>query len=242
MSAAGMSTAAALAAAAVVFTVMGMVIAHDVGIVGKLPCQQSGNRVIRPSGYAAVEPDPGRGQCRLGTAADSAADQNVGVQGGEHPCQRAVSAAVGADHLGSDDLSVRRIIDLKLFGVSKMLEDISVIVGDCNSHNLFSFRLFVLLMVLLLEACQTAGTALSGAKAEFGAREEGSEVLKRHAITRILGRLTIDRSDVTQNEKLIALFRRTDSALHRVTWAETKLLDLLLGNEAIVGRSDVVIV
>ena len=67
-------------------------------------------------------------------------------------------------------------------------------------------------------------------------------MLKRHAITRILGRLTIDRSDVTQNEKLIALFRRTDSALHRVAWAETKLLDLLLGNEDIVGRSDVVIV
>ena len=87
--------------------------------------------------------------CASAAAADAAADENVGLQLAEETGQSAVAAAVGGDNTQLRDLTVFHVIELKSFGVAKVLENLAVFIGNCNSHNSISFRFFILLTIML---------------------------------------------------------------------------------------------
>lgn len=55
----------------------------------------------------------------------------------EHLRQRAVTFALGVHHGLGGYLSVLHIVQLELFGMSEMLKDLSVVIGDCNFHDIF---------------------------------------------------------------------------------------------------------
>ena len=131
---------AAVIAAGVAFAVMMIVVvAADIGIECQLSGQQGFHSSIGAAGDSTVELYACGCQGHLGTAADTAADQHICVQGGQNAGQSTVAAAVGIDDMGGNDFAILYIIDLKLFRVAEMLKDLAVFVGNCNSHNCDSF-------------------------------------------------------------------------------------------------------
>lgn len=50
-----------------------------------------------------------------------------------------MAAAIGIDNLFTDNLSALYIVELELCRMSEVLEDLSVFVGDCDSHYIASF-------------------------------------------------------------------------------------------------------
>ena len=132
-------TAAAVIAAGmllpVVVIVVIVVIAADIGIEVQRTGQEQGNCLIGISPDTAVKLDAGLVQRHLGTAADTAADQNIGMKTAQQICQCAMTAAHGINDLGGNDLAVFHIIDLELGTVAKMLENITAFVSNCNSHD-----------------------------------------------------------------------------------------------------------
>ena len=146
-------TSAAVIAAGMAFPMMMVVmIALYIRVELQIAGYKSFHSGICIAGYTAEQPDPGCGQRHLGTAANAAADQHICIQGGEHTGQSAVAAAVGVHHLRCNDLTVLDIINLKLLGVTEVLEDHTVFISDCDSHNIFSFRFFILTIDSVLEA------------------------------------------------------------------------------------------
>ena len=131
--------AAAVIAAGVTFTmVMVMMVALDIGVKAEITGQVIGNRCVGITGTAAVELDAGLCQCHLGAAADAAADQNICIQAAQHACQSTMTAAVGVHHLRCNDCAVLHFVDLELLGVTEMLEDLTVSVSNCDSHDSFA--------------------------------------------------------------------------------------------------------
>ena len=124
---------AAVVAAGVAFTVM---VAADVGIVIQVACQECLHSIVSIAGNAAVELDACLSQSHLSAAADAAADQDVNAAAKEEASQGAVAAAVGVHDLGGDDGAVFHIVDLKLLGVTEVLEDQLVCVSNCNLHGI----------------------------------------------------------------------------------------------------------
>ena len=131
---------AAVIAAGMAFTVvMVMMVAADIGVECQRAFHKSGNCRVSAAGHTAVELDTCGCQSHLGTAADAAADQNVGLQSGQDTGQSAVAAAIGVNDLGGYDLAILDVIDLKLLGVAEMLEDLTVFISNCDFHNCDSF-------------------------------------------------------------------------------------------------------
>lgn len=114
--------------------------ARDGGAARKRPGGKSLRSRIRAAGYTAVKPDTGIRQRRLRAAANSTADQRVNLQRTQNARQSAVAAAVGVHDFGRDDFTVFHIVELELLRVAKMLKNRSVIVSNCNSRCMFSFR------------------------------------------------------------------------------------------------------
>ena len=159
MTAAAVTATTAMAAAGMTFAmvmVVTVVIALDVGIVYKLTGDQGIYGFVCVAGNTAEQTDAGCCQCHLGTAADTAADQNIRVQGSQNTCQSAVAAAAGIHDLGAEDLALLHIIHLKLAGMAEMLENFAILIGNCNSHNRFSFRFFILVVKFPQEALAAA--------------------------------------------------------------------------------------
>ena len=142
MVAAGMGTAAVIAAGVALAMVMVMVITPDIGIEIQLTRRECFHRRVCAAGHAAVELNARRSQSHLGTAANAAADQHVRMQSCQDPSQGAVAAALGIDHFGRHDLSVLHLIDLKLGRMAEVLENLTVFISNCNFHCMFSFRSF----------------------------------------------------------------------------------------------------
>ena len=134
-----MIAAAAVVTAAVTFAVMMVVvIALDIGVEAECACQQVSNSCVCIAAAAAVKSNTCLGQCHLCAAADTAADQHICMQGAQHTCQGAVAAAVGIYHFGCNDRAVFYFVNLELLGVTEMLEDLTVSISYCNSHNTFA--------------------------------------------------------------------------------------------------------
>ena len=133
-----MIAAAAVVTAGVTLAMMVVVIALHIGIKAKCASQQVGNCCICITAAAAVQCDACLCQCHLCAAANTAADQHICMQGAQHACQRAVTAAVGIHYFGCNHSTILHFIDLKLLGVTEMLEDLTVSISNCDSHNTFA--------------------------------------------------------------------------------------------------------
>lgn len=111
-----------------------VMIAFCQGIEGKGSGKVSLHRFIRISQNTAENFDTGSEQCHSCSAADSPANENLNAKLLEHLCQGSVSAPLGINHLGMNNLSIFCFIDFKGLGVSKMLEHHSSFIGYCNFH------------------------------------------------------------------------------------------------------------
>ena len=146
--------AAAVLTAVVLFSMMVLPMMRTlyIGIISQVSFCQCLGSFISTAGHAAIELDSCRCQRHLCAAANSAADQCIHIQRSEHASQSTVTAAVGIYNFRRDNLSILNIIDLKLSSVAKMLENFSVFIGNCNSHNGFSFRFFKQMVVSVFVA------------------------------------------------------------------------------------------
>ena len=136
-------SAAAVASAVVTVIVVMVMIADSIRLISQCTCQQFFYSHVSRTHNAGIQLDPRFCQSHSCTAADAAANQHICIQSCQHTGQSTVTAAVSIHHLGCHDLAVLDVIDLELFGVSKVLEDVSVFIGNCDSHNIVSFRFFM---------------------------------------------------------------------------------------------------
>ena len=102
-----------------------MMAAMDIGIIVQISGQKRLNRCIRLAFGAAIETDARIGQCNPRAAANSAADQGIHALLHQKARQYAVPTAVGIHDLCTDNLAFRDLIELKLRGVTKVLENLS---------------------------------------------------------------------------------------------------------------------
>lgn len=147
-------TAAAMLTAVMPFSMMvfPMMRALYIGIISQISFCQCLGSFISTAGHAAIELDSRSSQRHLCAAANTSADQRIHVQCSKHAGQGTMTAAVGIYNFRRDNLSILNIIDLKLSGMAKMLKNFSVFIGNCNSHNGFSFRFFKQMVVSVFVA------------------------------------------------------------------------------------------
>ena len=135
MTAAVVIAAAAMIAAGMAFAVMIVVVALNIGIVAKITGQVIFYSCVCVAPNTAVELDTSLLEGHLGAAADTAADQHICIQTGQNTGQSAVAAAAGIHNLGRNNSAVFHFVYLELLGVTEVLEDQTVSVSDCDSHN-----------------------------------------------------------------------------------------------------------
>ena len=121
---------------------MVMVIAVNIGIVAQIYTEQCAHRRISVPADTAVELDARFGQSCLRTSADASANQSVHAVLHQEACQCAVTAAVGVNDFRMSDFAVHSFIKLELLGVTEMLKDLTVFIGNCNFYNGISFASF----------------------------------------------------------------------------------------------------
>lgn len=139
-------TAAAMIAAGMAFTVLMVVmVALCFRIIGKIAVQKRRDGLVRTAAHAAVQTDAGFRQRSLGASADTAADERIHMHALQHTRQRAMSAAEGVHYDRRIYLVIHDIINFELLRVAKMLKNLAVFMGYCNSHSHLSFRFRILL-------------------------------------------------------------------------------------------------
>ena len=115
---------------------MAVVVTSGIGIIlQRAVCKSLCCRVGR-TGNPAVKPNPCFGQRSLSAHADAAANQRIRLRGFQKAGQRTVAAAVGGNDLFRDDPAALHVIELELFRVAEMLEDLSVFISYRNSHSI----------------------------------------------------------------------------------------------------------
>lgn len=129
---------ASVVAAGMVMIVV-VVIAANAGVVRKLTHQQRLYRLICIAADAAVQLNIDICQRHLSAATDTAADQGVHTLCLQKACQCAVSVTGGIYHLRRQNLAVLHFIDLKSGGMTKMLKNLSALIGYCNFHKIIPF-------------------------------------------------------------------------------------------------------
>ena len=118
-------TSASMIPTIVTFLMMVMVIAMYIRIISQIACKQCVHRIISTSADTAEKTNACLRKCILCTAADTAADQGIHALLHQKARQYAVPTAVGIHDLCTDNLAFRDLIELKLRGVTKVLENLS---------------------------------------------------------------------------------------------------------------------
>ncbi len=139
MVAASMSFTMMVTASMSLAVMMTVVVTSGVGIIGERSFRKSLCGVIRRALDSGIEHDSHIRKRCLGSHADPAADQSVCFYCLQETRKGAVSVPVGINNLLIHDLSIFDVIQLELFGVAKVLEDLSVFICNCNSHGIRSF-------------------------------------------------------------------------------------------------------
>ena len=132
-------TSAAVVTAGMLLSMMVVMIAFCVRVIGKGSGNAGSHRIVCIPADTAEQLDACLGKGRLGTAADAAADEGIHTQLGKQSCQRTVTASVGVNDLRLYNGAVLDVVHLELFGVTEVLEDFSVFVSYCNFHFTVSF-------------------------------------------------------------------------------------------------------
>lgn len=127
-------TAAATAFA--VFMIMMMVMMITVWLISCIQsaCQQSGYCSICITGNSCINFDISVIQSNSCTHAHAAADQCGDTGLCQVACQRAVAKTIVSDYFAGNNCAVFYGINLKLFGTSEVLENLTVFVSYCNFH------------------------------------------------------------------------------------------------------------
>ena len=68
-----------------------------------------------------------------------------------------MAASIGVDNLFADDFSIINVIQLELFGMAKVLKDLSAFICNCNSHRTTSFLHDFLMNLNWFELATSAG-------------------------------------------------------------------------------------
>ena len=116
-----------------------VVLAVDGGVIGKASRCKVGCCLVGLALYAAVEADARFLQGILCACADAAADQHIDVFLREQRDQSAVAGPVVLEDAGWSDCPVGHLIEFELLTAAKVLEDLTVVIGDCQSHRNPSF-------------------------------------------------------------------------------------------------------
>ena len=116
-----------------------MMIAAGIRIILQVALRESFRRRVRRPLHAGIEFYTRIGQRHLCAHADTAADQCVNLRCLKESGQRAMSASIGVYYLFSRDPAILRVIQLELLRMSEMMENLSIFVGDCDSHTCTSF-------------------------------------------------------------------------------------------------------
>ncbi len=131
-------TATAVTSTSTTFVMMLTVVAAiGAGAEVQAAVQQGSYCCIGIAGYTGKQANACLSQGHLSTAANAAADQCVCIDGIQDTGQCAVTLSVGVDHFCAYHFVIFDGVYFKLFGVSEMLENLSVIVGNCNFHSVF---------------------------------------------------------------------------------------------------------
>jgi hypothetical protein len=119
--------------------VMSVVITMRIRIIGKCSGRERFRCVVRQALHTCIQFDPGIRESHLSAHSNTTADQRIDLSRLKKTSQGAMSASVRVDNLLSGDLSVLYIVQFKLLRMSKMLENLSVFVSDCDPHGIPSF-------------------------------------------------------------------------------------------------------
>lgn len=105
--------------------------------------QRSGGKslcgFVRRSLYSGVERNARVRERHLGSHADTTADQGIYFGSLQKASQRTMATAIGIYNLFAGDFTGLDVIQFELFGMSEMLEDLSVLIRDCDSHSIVPF-------------------------------------------------------------------------------------------------------
>ena len=137
--AAAIVTSETVVATGMFLSVMVVVIAFCVRVIGKCSGDTSNNSVVRIPADTTEQLDACLRKGHLGTAADASANENINTEIGKQSCQCAVTASIGINDFCLYNGTFLNIIHFELFGMAEMLEDLSVFVSCCNFHFTCSF-------------------------------------------------------------------------------------------------------
>ena len=118
---------------------MPVVVTAGIGVIFQRSFNKSFYSSISSALNSCIKLDPGIGKCRLRTHANASANQSIRLNRLQESCKSSVAAAVGRYDLFVYDPALRNVVQLKLLGMTKVLEDLSVFIGDCDSHTVVSF-------------------------------------------------------------------------------------------------------
>lgn len=125
--------AAAVAATAMAFA-MTVMVAMNSGVVSKFSCQESIYCCIGISLNATVQGNACLSQGILGTAANTAANQSVDIFLLQEGSQGTMTSTIAGNNMGFLNSIVFNGINLELFCMAEMLENLAVVVGNCKFH------------------------------------------------------------------------------------------------------------
>ena len=137
--AAAIVTSAAVVTAGMLLSMMVVMIAFCVRVVGKGSGNAGSNRIVCIPTDTTEQLDTCLHKGHLSTAANASANENINTQIRKQSCQRTMTASVGVNDRCLYNGAVLDIIYLELFGVTEMLEDFSVFVSYCNFQLTVSF-------------------------------------------------------------------------------------------------------
>ena len=134
--AAGMTAvAASVAAAAVPFAMIVMMIAVEIGIDSQGSVDKGCGNFIHIAGCAADQLDPGFRQRHLCAAADAAADQKINAAIGKQSRQCTVTGFPAGDDFFGSDFTVFHCKNGEFRCMTEVLKDLIVFAGDRKFHN-----------------------------------------------------------------------------------------------------------
>lgn len=141
-----LSSVAAVISAAVISTAVSalavlviMVVTVHVRVIAEISGDECIDSGICISADTTEKADADLGECHLCTTTDATADQCIDTELHQETGERAVTTAIRIHDRLAYDLTIRHIVDLKLLGMTEVLENLAVFIGYCNSHDDISF-------------------------------------------------------------------------------------------------------
>ena len=129
------ATTMAMTAAAMAFTVaVAMMVAVNSRIISQFACQESIYGFISTALNTAVQGNACLGQSILGTAANATANQSADVLFLQESRQSTMANTIAGENMGFLNLIVLNGVNLELFRMAEMLENLAVVIGNCKFH------------------------------------------------------------------------------------------------------------